>query len=275
MKNKQYWFSVAKSVAWVAWFIIATLIGGVITILYKCFTDLDWLYTVNDALESNDIQAYTSAIIEVSIPMLIILDVLVIIPFIIISAVKKNDRIIKKPVKNEALLMITIGVVINIILSVLVVIIPFPESWTEALNSSVDTAVNMPPVFALILTGIMAPICEEIVFRYGIFRQLKNINVVFAMIISALAFGVAHLNPIQSSYAFLIGILAAWIYNKTDNLLDTILIHAGVNFSSTLSVVFNVSEYIFLSIASIILIIIFIIRLKKNGAKELKELFKI
>ena len=46
-----------------------------------------------------------------------------------------------------------------------------------------------------------------------------------AILISALLFGVFHINPAQILPAFLIGILLAWTYYKTGSLIPCILMH--------------------------------------------------
>ena len=54
---------------------------------------------------------------------------------------------------------------------------------------------------------------------------LQQYNPTKAILISALLFGVFHINPAQILPAFLIGILLAWTYYKTGSLIPCILMH--------------------------------------------------
>lgn len=73
---------------------------------------------------------------------------------------------------------------------------------------------------------IIGPILEEILFRGSITKALlQQYTPTKAILISALLFGVFHINPAQILPAFLIGILLAWTYYKTGSLIPCILMH--------------------------------------------------
>lgn len=73
---------------------------------------------------------------------------------------------------------------------------------------------------------IIGPIFEELLFRGAITKALlQQYNPRKAILLSALLFGVIHINPAQILPAFLIGILLAWMYYKTASLIPCILIH--------------------------------------------------
>lgn len=74
--------------------------------------------------------------------------------------------------------------------------------------------------------AILGPVLEELLFRGAITRVLlKKYNPTKAIILSALVFGIFHLNPAQIVTATLIGLLLGWIYYKTASLIPCILIH--------------------------------------------------
>lgn len=78
----------------------------------------------------------------------------------------------------------------------------------------------------ILCISIFGPIIEELVFRGAITRVLlKKYNPTKAIIISALIFGIIHINPVQVITATLIGLLLGWIYYKTASLIPCILIH--------------------------------------------------
>jgi len=81
-------------------------------------------------------------------------------------------------------------------------------------------------ISSLIMIVILAPLLEELFCRGIILRGLlKHISPLYAILLSALIFGIIHLNPWQAIPAFLIGTLMGWIYWKTRSLWATIFIH--------------------------------------------------
>ena len=64
----------------------------------------------------------------------------------------------------------------------------------------------------MFFVGILAPVCEEVVFRGAIFGGMKKEGNIFkAVMVSGLLFGLLHMNINQASYAFVIGILLMFI----------------------------------------------------------------
>ncbi|MDD3413214.1 MAG: type II CAAX endopeptidase family protein [Lachnospiraceae bacterium] len=83
---------------------------------------------------------------------------------------------------------------------------------------------------SVIVLGIGVPIAEEFMFRGLVFRRLKNIVPVrVAVVISALLFGIYHMNLIQFLYASVFGILLAFIYEKFQNIAAPIIFHSTAN----------------------------------------------
>lgn len=77
--------------------------------------------------------------------------------------------------------------------------------------------------------GIFAPLVEEVVFRGAVLRSLLT---VFdrrwhwlPIVISALLFGLVHMNPAQGIHAFIIGLLLGWMYYRTSSIVPGILLH--------------------------------------------------
>ncbi|KAA6331689.1 hypothetical protein EZS27_019736 [termite gut metagenome] len=87
--------------------------------------------------------------------------------------------------------------------------------------------------FGIVLITIIGPVFEEILFRGTITKILLNhYSPTKALLISALLFGVIHINPVQILGAGLIGLLLAWIYYKTASLLPCLIIHIINNSTS-------------------------------------------
>jgi len=76
---------------------------------------------------------------------------------------------------------------------------------------------------------IMAPVAEEIAFRGGILRSLlrvfKGKNHWWAILFSALLFGLVHGNMAQGANALLLGLLLGWLYYRTDSVVPDIILH--------------------------------------------------
>ena len=92
---------------------------------------------------------------------------------------------------------------------------------------------------ALVMTGVIGPISEEIIFRAIIFRGLRGrYKQGTALIISALIFAIFHGSPAQIMNSFLGGILYGLVYMKTGSLVTPIFMHCINN------IVFTFLDYI-------------------------------
>lgn len=67
------------------------------------------------------------------------------------------------------------------------------------------------PMIMVIYSVIMGPIAEEVVFRGAVMRTLQKYGKWFAIVASAIFFGVYHSNLPQGIYAFFMGVFFAWI----------------------------------------------------------------
>ena len=88
----------------------------------------------------------------------------------------------------------------------------------------VDMANNTWGVLAIALIG---PIAEELIFREGVCGHIlrNGDNPWKAIWISAVLFGLIHLNPAQIPFAILMGVILGVIYVKTGNIVVTSIIH--------------------------------------------------
>lgn len=78
----------------------------------------------------------------------------------------------------------------------------------------------------IVCISVLGPVLEEMLFRGAITKVLlQKYSPVKAIILSALIFGIFHINPAQVVGAVLSGILFAWLYYKTRSLIPGILIH--------------------------------------------------
>ena len=83
---------------------------------------------------------------------------------------------------------------------------------------------------SVILAIVVAPATEELLFRGLILRGfLSRYSVRKAILISAVLFGLFHLNPWQFLPATIAGVLLAWLFVKTGSLLPCFFAHAVQN----------------------------------------------
>lgn len=92
-----------------------------------------------------------------------------------------------------------------------------------------------PSLAILVLTCLLAPVLEEMLFRGIVLRSfLLQYERRSAMLGSAVVFGFAHLNSIQFVVAFTMGLVLGWLYERTRSLWPGILLHMAFNTGSIL-----------------------------------------
>jgi hypothetical protein len=101
-------------------------------------------------------------------------------------------------------------------------------------SNAVDVLkISFDPLFVALIVptvALLAPACEELLFRGAIFGWLRGrLPVAAAVAISAAVFAGAHLIPPLFPYLFVFGVTAALIYQYTGSTLVTFLMHAGQN----------------------------------------------
>lgn len=117
-------------------------------------------------------------------------------------------------------------------------------SLPNLLESTFDTLQS--GWLGILSIAIFGPILEELLFRGAITNALlEKYTPTKAIIISALVFGIFHINLAQVVTATLIGLLLGWVYYKTKSLIPCILIHILNNSLSVfLSLKYPEAEYL-------------------------------
>ena len=80
-------------------------------------------------------------------------------------------------------------------------------------------------VFYILLTVVVAPVMEEIVFRGMILESMKKYSPLFALIFSSVLFALAHLNLYQGLPVFGMSLAFGLVYLKTGSLAASIYMH--------------------------------------------------
>ena len=129
---------------------------------------------------------------------------------------------------KEIWAIVVAGLSLNVIISVVLSVIPWPQEWLEAYVTSAGTIDNS--VLAWVTTVIMAPILEEILFRGLIYTRLKKgMPALVAALVASLVFGIMHGTIIWALYAFVIGMVMTWIFERYQSLTANILFHMAFN----------------------------------------------
>lgn len=98
------------------------------------------------------------------------------------------------------------------------------------LGSSLDGVLDQVNPLMVVTTVILAPIIEEFTFRYFALNKLRRFGDKTAIIVTAVAFGLFHLNFEQAIYATTIGLILGYVACKTGRIRYTIILHAMINF---------------------------------------------
>lgn len=172
-------------------------------------------------------------------------------------------------------------------------IITFIQYFTAFILSKINVNYNVvdklnlfngDSIFSMILffiqIAILPAIFEELYMRKGVINYLKKYGSTFAIVTSAIMFASIHLNLSQSIFAFMLGILFAYIAVKTNRIFPTILLHFINNGLSALVLIFKDNlivtgligfVYLLINFAGIILIILEVTFKLKNKNKTKLE----
>lgn len=119
--------------------------------------------------------------------------------------------------------VITLGIM-------LLTLLPTARELLESYQKSMET-LNGSPVWLLISTVILVPVAEELLFRGIIYREFKLAMPDWAnIVVTGCLFGLFHLNPIQSIYAALLGMMLTALRIWGKSIWLPILSHMFFNF---------------------------------------------
>lgn len=87
---------------------------------------------------------------------------------------------------------------------------------------------------SIFTTALLPGIVEETIFRGVIYSRVRKANPIKGILLSALFFGIAHMNFQQFCYAFFLGIIFGFLIEATDSIVSSITAHMFFNGSSLL-----------------------------------------
>ena len=121
----------------------------------------------------------------------------------------------------------------------------------ESFESTWSNLDSEPYIFIFLSVVFLGPLVEELLFRGLMYNYLERVGGVwFAIIISGVAFGAWHLEPVQVVYTAFMGIIIAIVYRYSKSIWVVFYIHMLNNLLTTLpefayqDVAYEVIEYI-------------------------------
>lgn len=150
----------------------------------------------------------------------------------------KKNKTIKYVLKPKSICyIIGLGISIELLVGYILVIaeIFLPDIIKEYEEMLESAGLNEISIGILLTAVILAPIVEELAFRGCAISMGKRSGCPFWVIniIQAAAFGAAHMNWVQSSYAFFLGLFLGYCYHKYHSIAASILLHFVFNMFGT------------------------------------------
>ncbi len=124
------------------------------------------------------------------------------------------------------------GIVNNYLFSM---ILSFVRNRSSGYWEVVQVFYNHDLGLEILTLCVVGPLAEELVYRGFVYQRLRaQYREAVAAALSALLFGILHLNLVQCVYAFVLGILLAHIVYQTGSLLAAAAAHMAANLVSVL-----------------------------------------
>jgi len=148
---------------------------------------------------------------------------------IILDSIKKLNNTVKTNRYIAMTLLFLLSISLSLGLNQLIYLLDIVK-FSEGFEKATDVFNSLNEVELLINAGVLAPILEELIFRGVIYWLIKRfLGVKSAIIISAICFGLYHMNIIQFIYAFVFGLIFAMAVEWYGGLVSSISMHMTAN----------------------------------------------
>ena len=234
-KALDYMLAIVKSFIWLFIFLIIQEAAMAQSVAFHALYNKEFVNIISnpeyasDGITIGEASKYTESIIEYMMIVSLFWFILMYILDTQLVHRGNTDSVKLSAVKIKYVpKFISIGIITNILVSIFLFLITwrFPEAAKYAVNMGKYGG----PISMIVCVGVLAPLCEEIVFRYFIYNSArKNTSVLFAVILSSVLFGISHNNIIQSSYACIFGLIFCAYNIKYKSILPGIIIHSAIN----------------------------------------------
>ncbi|WP_461206344.1 lysostaphin resistance A-like protein [Clostridium sp. DL1XJH146] len=158
------------------------------------------------------------------------------IPIVIYFIITRKPIIetlrLKKLNFSSLLIVIGIGFLIQPIASLFSIIsqFVFPNDVSQLMAVMVD----IPLSVKILVIAVTPALFEEMSMRGIVLKGYDNVNIHKGAIITGLFFGMMHMNGQQFLYAFVLGIIFAYLVRITGSIFSSMIVHFIVNASNTI-----------------------------------------
>ena len=153
--------------------------------------------------------------------------------FMVIFKLKPANIIVTERVKPA------VGISFFLLGTTICLLANFPSNWISSIlenfgfqgsSQSIPVVPTIPSyIMNVLATAVVPPFVEEFLFRGVILSQFRKYGDVFAVIASALLFGLLHRNFSQIVFAFICGLALGITLVRTNNIWIPVGIHMFVN----------------------------------------------
>lgn len=147
------------------------------------------------------------------------------------AANELTDMVDGRPrrVGSMAVFTVVLACCVSLGLNALLTMTGFVDG-SQTYQEVADRQYGVAFALGLILYGIISPLAEEVVFRGVIYNRLRRLfHPTIGIIVSGILFGAFHGNLVQAVYGACLGMLMAYLYERSGNFCIPILFHAAAN----------------------------------------------
>ena len=192
-------------------------------------------------IKGNDVYQWLNDLAVKQVIQIVLSSIMFTLPFIIFfkcAGYRISDLVsFKRPKKQEVLPLFLFGISFCAFANIAV---SMASSIFASMGIKYEVDFGDKPqgffgfMLTLIATAVVPPLVEEFACRGLILGSLRKFGDNFAIITSSIVFGIMHGNFQQMPFAFLVGLVLAYITVKSDTLWIAVAVHSFNNFISVL-----------------------------------------
>lgn len=209
---------------------VPTLVSSVVTLVVSA---------LNSGMPKDDL---ASLITSLTSPIMAVSYVVAIFVFVIFYKIRKTSLISMSGAEPTRASFLIDGMLLGFGMygafqgAILLLTKIIPESWFNLQNSQSSSLLGGSMAFAIIYTVLIAPVCEETIFR-GLVLTIFDGKLPkwLGILISSLVFALIHLpSPIAFIYTLTLGVVLGFVRYRTKSLVPCVLAH----------IIFNATNYL-------------------------------
>lgn len=209
---------------------VPTLVSSVVTLVVSA---------LNSGMPKDDLAALITSLTS---PIMAVSYVVAIFVFVIFYKIRKTSLISMSGAEPTRASFLIDGMLLGFGMygafqgAILLLTKIIPESWFNLQNSQSSSLLGGSMAFAIIYTVLIAPVCEETIFR-GLVLTIFDGKLPkwLGILLSALVFALIHLpSPIAFIYTLTLGVVLGFLRYRTKSLVPCVLAH----------IIFNATNYL-------------------------------